>query len=271
MESKKFQGRFEKPGEEITPLELLHAVAAEVERRQEKRLPASIFDQSLRLGHLVSTLRYKRGWTRDELASQTGLKSGERLSPVFIALLEEGLALQTEIDTQVTEALTTAFDLPTNSLDVLLDPPIAKVNHPIPIVNLISRVIHKADEYLASLGSFSEVTQPAQLGGTDLGTEELEDTNKASTGHLGTPSKTKTKILQKEFPELGVWVSVEISAQKGLELAVAGEKGRVKDWKPTIISGSEIFKGQLTADVKFAFPGIAELDAKKTYIYLKRE
>jgi hypothetical protein len=81
------------------------AFAAAVRTRvaQRQTLPPAALEGVARLGRLVQTLRVKQRWSLQALAAQSGL------SWLWLALLEQGMLLPTELTPEVVQKLGQAF------------------------------------------------------------------------------------------------------------------------------------------------------------------
>ena len=70
---------------------------------QRTTVPTAALEGVTRLGRLVQTLRAKQHWSLQALAAQTGL------SWLWLALLEQGMLLPTELTPEVVQKLGQAF------------------------------------------------------------------------------------------------------------------------------------------------------------------
>jgi hypothetical protein len=242
---------FVPPDYTITPFQTFHEFSVEMEARKHLQLPNSIFEVGRQLGRLVHIMRTKRAWSREKLSTLARLSSGEILSPIFVALLEEGYALPSEITPQLLETLAKAFGVPRESLELLIsDVPVEK-RKTSSLWSRVSRRFHKPTGYIIPLWSFTPVAQPALLG------ERISD--------------AQVNALEKHLPDVGLNVLIKISNKDGVQIEIEGDKRPVSGWTARLISGTQEIEGSVEEEGLVKFSGIKAIDPNKIYIHATKD
>lgn len=216
-------------------------------RRAIRAKTVGVFPIAERLGRLVFLLRTKRGWSQDQLASET------KLTPSFVALLEEGLALAAEITPEVLEALGKTLDVSPQALELVLA---VVPTEPADNSNWLARLrgllqLQPPTGFVAALWGFRAVSPPAEAlyGGEKPTTGSVQWVIEGPAGLI---------ILVRAAPSAGVTVELQTP------------RGPAAGWQVSLAHDSHILVPRPASGGVARFPEVTQLDPARTFLIVER-